>query len=136
MQEAQISSEEVGIAETDILLRNGKLADLLIGQTPVESTLHKLGQLGQVGLHGEDRIAPAAPRYITALAASERSASFADGILRARFRAARWQLALLANLTDRDSPRPADWRGGTPLWGGAADGTLPPWSVFWTIEEP
>jgi hypothetical protein len=45
-------------------------------------------------------------------------------------------LLLLANLSDAAAPRPADHRGGAPLWGGDPAATLPPWSVFWSVAAP
>jgi hypothetical protein len=46
------------------------------------------------------------------------------------------RLLLLANLSDAAAVRPADHRGGAPLWGGDPTATLPPWSVFWSVAAP
>jgi 1,4-alpha-glucan branching enzyme len=46
------------------------------------------------------------------------------------------RLLLLANLSDAAAARPADHRGGAPLWGGDPAATLPPWSVFWSVAAP
>ncbi|HLX14028.1 MAG TPA: malto-oligosyltrehalose trehalohydrolase [Bradyrhizobium sp.] len=43
------------------------------------------------------------------------------------------RLMLVANLSNRDIPVQRE-TGGTPVWGGVADGILKPWSVFWRLE--
>jgi maltooligosyltrehalose trehalohydrolase len=42
-------------------------------------------------------------------------------------------LRLLANLSGHDTEPRAEAKG-TPIWGGGASGTIPPWSVFWRLE--
>jgi malto-oligosyltrehalose trehalohydrolase len=54
-------------------------------------------------------------------------------LLRAEWTHPHTRLRLLANLSDGTWPRPADWKNGTPIWGGAPAAMLPPWSVFWSI---
>jgi malto-oligosyltrehalose trehalohydrolase len=39
-------------------------------------------------------------------------------------------LSLLANLSDRDIPRPGGESKGTLIWGSELSGSIPPWSVF------
>ena len=39
-------------------------------------------------------------------------------------------LSLLANLSDRDIPRPGRESKGTLIWGSELSGSIPPWSVF------
>jgi maltooligosyltrehalose trehalohydrolase len=63
-------------------------------------------------------------------------AHFDDAILRVTWRAGAKDLHLLANLSDRDQPRPDN----LPLWTEAVSGgepplRLPPWSVFVGIGE-
>ncbi|OAF10923.1 malto-oligosyltrehalose trehalohydrolase [Bradyrhizobium neotropicale] len=41
-------------------------------------------------------------------------------------------LRLTANLSDHDITHSSD-NAGTPIWGGAAGGRLPPWSVHWRL---
>jgi len=43
-------------------------------------------------------------------------------------------LSLLANLGSKTQPRPGVSRPGEPIWGGAAPGSLPPWSVYAAVE--
>ena len=58
-----------------------------------------------------------------------------DGsLLRAGWTHPDGRLRLLANLAGEPARRPDDWPPGVPIWGGAPGGTLPPWSVFWSIE--
>jgi len=53
-------------------------------------------------------------------------------LLVAHFRLAQHRmLSLLANLSDREQPRPSSDVEGVAIWGGAAPALLPPWSVFW-----
>jgi malto-oligosyltrehalose trehalohydrolase len=57
-----------------------------------------------------------------------------DGtLLRAGWTHPRRRLRLLANVSDGTARRPPDWPNGDPIWGGAPDAALPPWSVFWSI---
>jgi maltooligosyltrehalose trehalohydrolase len=54
-----------------------------------------------------------------------------DGLLTAQWRMADGiTLSLLANLSDRDIPRPADEGKGTLIWGTELKERIPPWSVF------
>jgi maltooligosyltrehalose trehalohydrolase len=54
---------------------------------------------------------------------------------------ASWSLAdgttleLLANLADDRADLPRHVRPGRAIWGGDPPGTLPPWSVFWSMGE-
>jgi maltooligosyltrehalose trehalohydrolase len=43
------------------------------------------------------------------------------------------KLKLLANLSASDIVHPHETQG-VPIWGGEANGRLPPWSVFWRLE--
>ncbi len=54
-------------------------------------------------------------------------------LLRAEWTHPQARLRLLANLSDETWPRPAGWKNGAPIWGGAPAASLPPWSVFWSI---
>jgi maltooligosyltrehalose trehalohydrolase len=42
-------------------------------------------------------------------------------------------LHLLANLSVDAAERPTE-AAGTPIWGGEAGETIPPWSVFWRLD--
>ena len=54
-----------------------------------------------------------------------------DGLLTAQWRMADGTtLSLLANLSDRDIPRPAGESKGTLIWGTELKERIPPWSVF------
>ncbi|MDO9299507.1 malto-oligosyltrehalose trehalohydrolase [Bradyrhizobium sp.] len=44
-------------------------------------------------------------------------------------------LRLMANLSNDEIPRPEIELMGTPIWGGAASGPIPPWSVFWRLDS-
>jgi malto-oligosyltrehalose trehalohydrolase len=64
------------------------------------------------------------------------AARFADGVLGAHWLLANGRrLALVANLSDRERPRPQPCDGGRAIIGGAAPAILPAWSVHWTIGE-
>ncbi len=81
------------------------------------------------------RAAEVVPR-LKQLAASRRSAAFASGILRASFQAGSARLELMANLTETEAAPAGCFRSpGRPIWGGPATARLPPWSVFWTLED-
>jgi len=54
-------------------------------------------------------------------------------LLRAAWMHPEGRLLLLANVSGDSAQRPPDWINGAPIWGGEPDGTLPPWSVFWSI---
>lgn len=43
-------------------------------------------------------------------------------------------LRLLANLSNDEIPRLDGEPAGTPIWGGAIAGPMPPWSVLWHLE--
>jgi maltooligosyltrehalose trehalohydrolase len=59
---------------------------------------------------------------------------FEAGLLAARWAAGRYDLVLLANLSDSACLKPANaW--GKPVWGGAPPNELPPWSVYAAIES-
>lgn len=45
------------------------------------------------------------------------------------------KLDLLANLSSAEIDRPAVEVRGRPIWGGDATDRLPPWSVFWRLED-
>ena len=45
------------------------------------------------------------------------------------------KLSLLANLSAAELKRPTTQRGRSPIWGGEASDRLPPWSVFWNLEN-
>jgi maltooligosyltrehalose trehalohydrolase len=45
------------------------------------------------------------------------------------------KLMLLANLSDKNTARPASLEVGRPIWGGPAPEMLPRWSVYWGIGE-
>jgi 1,4-alpha-glucan branching enzyme len=63
------------------------------------------------------------------------AAKFDGTVLTARWGFASGEaLALLANLGGRPQPRPATFRPGEPVWGGAPPDLLPPWSVHAAIE--
>jgi malto-oligosyltrehalose trehalohydrolase len=72
---------------------------------------------------------------LAGLTNAQAGAEFAGDLLQAR-----WQLAdgstlrLLANLSDGEPMHP---RGdaGKPIWGGKPPASLPPWSVYWAIED-
>jgi maltooligosyltrehalose trehalohydrolase len=63
---------------------------------------------------------------------SRGEASFASGLLRARWRAGAKSLQLLANLSDKNARRPGAC-GGEPIWGGEPPQTLSSWSVYAAI---
>ncbi|MGC2714534.1 MAG: malto-oligosyltrehalose trehalohydrolase [Pseudolabrys sp.] len=63
---------------------------------------------------------------------SRGEASFASGLLRARWRGGAKSLQLLANLSDKNARRPGAC-GGEPIWGGEPPQTLSPWSVYAAI---
>jgi len=63
---------------------------------------------------------------------SRGEASFASGVLRARWRAGAKSLQLLANLSDKNARRPGAC-GGEPIWGGEPPQTLSSWSVYAAI---
>ena len=63
---------------------------------------------------------------------SRGEASFASGLLRARWRAGAKSLQLLANLSDKNARRPGAC-GGEPIWGGEPPQTLSSWSVYVAI---
>jgi 1,4-alpha-glucan branching enzyme/maltooligosyltrehalose trehalohydrolase len=63
---------------------------------------------------------------------SRGEASFASGLLRARWRAGAKSLQLLANLSDKNARRPGAC-GGEPIWGGEPPLTLSSWSVYAAI---
>jgi maltooligosyltrehalose trehalohydrolase len=42
-------------------------------------------------------------------------------------------LQLVANLSSNEIARKASAASGTPIWGGEAGDSMPPWSVFWRI---
>ena len=63
---------------------------------------------------------------------SRGEASFASGLLRARWRAGAKSLQLLANLSDKNARRPGAG-GGEPIWGGEPPQTLSSWSVYAAI---
>ena len=57
-----------------------------------------------------------------------------DGLLTANWRMGDGKtLRLLANLSDRDITHGSGEIGGTPIWGGELNQSVPPWSVFWRI---
>jgi maltooligosyltrehalose trehalohydrolase len=61
------------------------------------------------------------------------AASSEDGSLTAHWRMGDGTtLHLIANLSDQHIAAP-DESPGTPIWGGAASGRLPPWSVVWRL---
>ena len=41
----------------------------------------------------------------------------------------------MANLSNDEIPRPEIELMGTPIWGGAASGPIPRWSVFWRLDS-
>jgi hypothetical protein len=43
---------------------------------------------------------------------------------------------MLANLNEQPCVRPAVFKNGNPVWGGAPPDELPPWSVYAAIEAP
>jgi len=43
-------------------------------------------------------------------------------------------LRLLANLSAGEIAREQSETTGTPIWGDATSGLVPPWSVFWRLE--
>ena len=63
---------------------------------------------------------------------SRGEASFASGLLRARWRAGAKSLQLLANLSDKNARRPGAC-GGEPIWGGEPPQILSSWSVYVAI---
>jgi malto-oligosyltrehalose trehalohydrolase len=70
---------------------------------------------------------------LTALQFDPHATRAYDVLLRAEWAHPQARLRLLANVSGEAVPRPADWTNGTPIWGGAPDASLPPWSVFWSI---
>jgi maltooligosyltrehalose trehalohydrolase len=57
-----------------------------------------------------------------------------DGLLKASWRLGDGAaLHLAANLSPREIANTLTQMTGTPIWGGAPGGRLPPWSVFWRI---
>jgi maltooligosyltrehalose trehalohydrolase len=42
-------------------------------------------------------------------------------------------LHLVANLSKESAQWPRHAPAGRPLWGGAVESALPPWSVFWSV---
>jgi malto-oligosyltrehalose trehalohydrolase len=80
------------------------------------------------------RAAEIVPR-LRQLAISNRTASFEGGVLRANFRGTASSLALLANLSDAEAARPAGFAAANLVWGDLPGATLPPWSVFWAVED-
>jgi maltooligosyltrehalose trehalohydrolase len=66
-----------------------------------------------------------------AAAAFGKADATGDGLLTASWRMGDGTtLWLLANLSDRDIPRPAGESKGTLIWGGELKESIPPWSVF------
>ena len=67
-------------------------------------------------------------------------AAFGRGDLAGDALSVSWQLGpdnalhLLANVSDREAPRPGTASVGRALWGGEPPPVLPPWSVFWRVE--
>jgi malto-oligosyltrehalose trehalohydrolase len=60
-----------------------------------------------------------------------------DGLLSADWRLGDGaRLALTANLSDTPIMEKTNERKGTPIWRGAPDAILTPWSVFWQVESP
>jgi maltooligosyltrehalose trehalohydrolase len=75
-----------------------------------------------------------APR-LARLDRNEAQAQWRDGVITARWRLGDGShLALAANLSGGARERPADADWGRCIWGGNPPSTLPPWSVFWSIE--
>jgi maltooligosyltrehalose trehalohydrolase len=57
-----------------------------------------------------------------------------DGLLTANWRMGDGAaLHLLANLSGDAAEHPSEVTG-TPIWGGEAGTTIPPWSVFWRLD--
>jgi malto-oligosyltrehalose trehalohydrolase len=76
-----------------------------------------------------DKVVPLLDRI-----AFDPAATRCDGsLLRAAWTHPRVRLLLLANMSGGGARRPRHWTNGAPIWGGAPDGALPPWSVFWSI---
>ncbi|MDP1584212.1 MAG: malto-oligosyltrehalose trehalohydrolase [Bradyrhizobium sp.] len=59
-----------------------------------------------------------------------------DGLLTANWRLGDGAtLRLSANLSNHELARPEIEPAGTPIWGGEIAGPLPPWSVFWRLDQ-
>jgi maltooligosyltrehalose trehalohydrolase len=68
------------------------------------------------------------------IAFDEGSAMFDDVIVAVAWKLPHGRhLRLLANLSDAAVARPEHAGSGGPIWGGEPTGTLPPWSVFWSL---
>jgi maltooligosyltrehalose trehalohydrolase len=66
-------------------------------------------------------------------------AAFGSAQWEGRVLSANWRLGdasrlrLIANLSNEPAPRPQQQLSETAIWGDASAGTLPPWSVFWSM---
>jgi malto-oligosyltrehalose trehalohydrolase len=75
------------------------------------------------------------PRLV-GIAGFAASAEFAGDLLRAQWRLGDGSiLRLLANISQSAAARPADYAGGTPVWGGEVPERLLPWTVFWSLGD-